>query len=606
MMRKGYAMILMLVSMLVLSSITFVVVSASTRDQQSSRLSSARSEARAQANSALEDFYSRIVTDPEFSQDIMLAQQEPGRRLKYATLYPALSFSTVSATSEIPSDSWSGSKLPIMGLTDSFAPLSSPFGQEPCPTDASKYNFDCYVVKVESSLDVITVTATSRVRCAGNYLKCVTVSLTQRLRKVQYYDFLVSQEYATVDSTGLAPIGSPDYNATVSQITGLTPESSSPQMYDSQCADKKFSIRTSVCMSIAYLGSSIAPDISDKIAGPLYSYDDYIPVCGNPTSSGSSAFTSVTLSGTGYNNTWYNQLCNSGPVTNPTYVSLNYPSLKLPSISGYVPVSTSGTSTATVVNIASPAVMRFNADGKVEVFENNDMQQARSIPYNNTVFVVNDQNSAKRDVSVQGVIKGKVSVVSQGDAAVTGDLKYSCASIDVTCQDFFSLTAVNQVEVWQECNGAASFACLPAQVSCPPQADPCIELPTNTDPSSRVYSRTIHGILVSLKSFVGTPDWYTNINDICPLSAEPVTPPPPSQSCRPTLKFTGSMTSKYQGVFGAYDSSNGQLVGGFYKDFTHDPRLVEQGKYSSILPPYTVSSLQAVWSRVDVVETSTK
>ena len=66
------------------------------------------------------------------------------------------------------------------------------------------------------------------------------------------------------------------------------------------------------------------------------------------------------------------------------------------------------------------------------------------------------------------------------------------------------------------------------------------------------------------------------------------------------------MTSKYQGVFGAYDSNNGQLIGGFYKKFLHDPRLNKQDGNYALLPPYTVNSLVAVWSRLDLVEISTK
>ena len=602
--RQGYAMMLMMVAMLVMSSISFIVISSTARDQESSRLATAKSEARVQASSALEDFFSRVSTDPIFAQDVTLAAQgEISRRTKYNTIYPALVFTSKPSVDANPENSWQGAKLTKMGLEVSSL-SSEPLGSEACPNDDTKYEFDCYALRVESSSTsgILTVTASSRVRCAGNYLKCVTVSLSQRLRKVQYYDFLIAQEYTTVGlAEGLLPPSSPSYPQGLAEVTGVL--NISPAEYEAQCRNIKALNRPPVCMSIAYLGSSATLEISDSIEGPLYTADDYVYVCGNPTGiSGQSAFSSVTLSGPGNSSLWYKQVCQGATPSTPAYVNLNYPVLKLPSNSATSPTALQGLD---VVQVASPAVMVFE-NGGVHVSE-----QGRAFsfqPYDGKVFEVVDQTSTSKDVMVKGTVNGKVSIISRGDAAIVGDLRYACTDYD-SCDDFLSLTTSGSLEIWQECNTSENSACIPVNETCSPQPDrvPCIALTENTSASSRVYERKVDGILVSLNSYIGTPDWYININSMCPLPpAGPVAPPPPVASCRPTLKFTGSMTSKYQGVFGAYDSNNGQLIGGFYKKFLHDPRLNKQDSNYALLPPYTVTSLVAVWTRLDLIEVSTK
>ena len=608
--RQGYAMMLMMVAMLVMSSISFIVISSTARDQESSRLATAKSEARVQASSALEDFFSRVSTDPIFAQDVTLAAQgEISRRMNYQTVYPALAFDSLPPTDVNPGNSWQGAKLTKMGLEVSSV-SSEPLGSEACPNDDTKYEFDCYALRVESSSTsgILTVTASSRVRCAGNYLKCVTVSLSQRLRKVQYYDFLIAQEYTTVGlAEGLLPPSSPSYPQGLAEVTGVL--NISPAEYEAQCRNIKALNRPPVCMSIAYLGSSATLEISDSIDGPLYTADDYVYVCGNPTSiSGKSAFNSVTLSGPGNSSPgnpslWYKQECPGTTPSDPTY-TLNYPVLKLPSNSAIS--STAALQGLDVVQVASPAVMVFENGG---VYVSEQGSDFIFQPYDGKVFEVVDQTSTSKDVMVKGTVNGKVSIISRGDAAIVGDLRYACTDYD-SCDDFLSLTTSGSLEIWQECNTSENSACIPVNETCSqaqPDRVPCIALTENTSASSRVYERKVDGILVSLNSYIGTPDWYININSMCPLPpAGPVAPPPPVASCRPTLKFTGSMTSKYQGVFGAYDSNNGQLIGGFYKKFLHDPRLEKQDSNYALLPPYTVTSLVAVWTRLDLIEVSTK
>jgi len=165
--RRGYAMMLMMVALLVMTSLSVVVMASTTRDYESSRLSTAKAEARLQAASVLEDFFSRVSTDPIFAQDVTLAARgEPGRRTKYQTIYPALSFSTLPSVDAVAENSWAGAKMTKMGLeVSSYS--AQPTGEEPCPNDATKYEWDCFSLTVESSptSDVMTVTATTRVRC---------------------------------------------------------------------------------------------------------------------------------------------------------------------------------------------------------------------------------------------------------------------------------------------------------------------------------------------------------------------------------------------------------------------------------------------------------
>jgi hypothetical protein len=72
-----------------------------------------------------------------------------------------------------------------------------------------------------------------------------------------------------------------------------------------------------------------------------------------------------------------------------------------------------------------------------------------------------------------------------------------------------------------------------------------------------------------------------------------------NSECAQVLKIRGAVATKYQGVYGLYDGTTGEVLGGFIKQFEHDTRSVDDLDF---LPPYLVTPSGLQWIRLQLGE----
>lgn len=606
--RHGYAMALMLVVLMVVTTITVTVVSTAVRDQESSRTTAARAEARLLGLAALEEFAGRIIDDPLLPARAATATAQ--------TVHPALRTTGTGAV-------WARLPMPAARLPEGGVPGTA-VGMDACPAvDASPgptgYDYDCYYLEISDVVGpaanpvAFTVTATVRVRCAGVESRCVYASFQQRLRAAQFYDFVLAQELATLAPEALFPSGSwerlPDGNrgpntdvydryrsacgatalerVDVSFTPSLINVSGEVDASEATFTPDGSSTGIDGCVDIAYQSDR---DGADSVQGPLYTADDYVTVCGTPT------LGDVFVSGPGYLDGAVRRpyrrgsapLCRSGTPTLGAASRVASPYLIQPT-SEFVVTEALARTDSPVVRLAKadadqPIELRFDDSGDFSV-EGSDNDGDES--YGGTIIVVEgDDRWGSVDVLVSGTVSGLVSLVVDGSVVIDGDLVYAssvgCNHVS-TClrqnqQDALSLTATERIEIWQTCGAASSQSCLPGNPS------------IATD-------RTVHGVLTSPQGYVGVPDWQTNTD---------------GERKQGTLRFYGAVASRFQGVYGSYvaDATGLTLLSGFYKSFVHDDRLTrysrqdggDTGELLAGLPPYVVASRLPVWVRLDVAE----
>ena len=633
--RKGYAMSLMLVVMLVMTTITVTLVRTAFDNQSSSRDAAARAESRLYASAVLEEFYARVGSDPTFLRDVLAVDSDTGGVPE--ALHPALRRSTAT------SGAWALLPMPSARL-EGKAP--TPAGSLPC-VERDALRRDCYYLKVyapETAPGVLppslVVEATLRTRCAGTESRCIYSRFQQRLRRTQFFDFALAQELATLAPEALFPAGSFD-EADRDHEAG--PNRDAFLEYRSRCANRRGLARAGVvltsdivtgtsdsstgrfvagdptdiqalsgCVDMAYQSDSDGSG-GDSLNGPLYTADDFITVCGSPR------FSSVYVSGPGWS---------SGSSTRKVY---RVPSD--PGCTGSVAAVTSGSSTGVPMLLQPPALdVLGDAVGSVdsrgvtvsEVLEKTDPDRPSvavfdedivtftnvtvvdgvscrmtggggvECPVDGRVFVLRNprrstgSSSGSTDLHVSGVVAGMVSVVVEGSVAIVDDLVYRGGGLRSNTEDVLTLTATERIEIWQAC------AAVPAGLSAR-RSNACIG--SGSSAATTPVDRRVHAILTSSLGYVGVPDWQTNADS-------------DGVRTQGTLTFFGSVASRYQGVYGAYASAgtvNRTLVSGFYKKFTHDnlSRILGDAAGRKTIEeqlPFFVQTETAVWNRLDVSE----
>lgn len=571
--RGAFAMPLMLVVLMVLTSITVVLVGTSARDVESSRTSAGRTEARLLAASVLEDIYARIRANPQ--EAFTFASNGTFSSTSGFANYKALrTQSTPSVWAVLPTGLRDGSSVDPLGAS------GKSIGSVECPNDFSR---DCFFVRVEnptgaaSRPGAFTVYVGLRLRCGGVESRCVYAAFEQRLRRAQFYDFALAQEYATLAPEALFPAGSWDagkgnesayrsYGSGCSTAASMRPNFTAAytvELGDTDYVSGTFAgtgeeIELSGCIDIAYTSGDNLGEAS------VYSGDEYLSLCGTPS------FSRVYLAGGGAipnssGNAWWKKpdFCDPTVATagNAT-PQFNFPVMALPTA-------------ATLAQVNTASALDRGSAGKPVVVD--------LVSSSNVTVVKGDGNPATLDAVVYGNVSGQKSViVVNGSVAVIGDVKYTNEATDS-----FSLTASERIEIWQSCSGGTGAPAGPStfgdttkgwsnSASCVPGGP---------------ATRTVHGVLTSPAGFIGVPDWLTNFED---------------DRNQATLEFVGSMASKYQGVFGSF-GADGKLLSGFKKNFTHDARFTKFVNGATVapgfaLPPFVVESEVPVWLRLDLSE----
>lgn len=609
--RHAFAMALMLIVLMVLTVTTVTLVGTGVRDQQSARLSAGRGEARLLATSVLEDFFSRLKEDPTGLYDLLASQA--GDALQGSV------FAGYNTTFRRDTQPTKWAVLPSVGRVSQTATTGA-VGTTPCAVD--DFTQDCFYVEIpklerlgpENAPGSFLLRVSLRLRCGGVEARCIYSSFEQRVRRVQFYDFTLANELSTLDPRALFPQGSytnpsnvnhknygiyADYVSKCVKRASLRDRTSPFEVFtgvtnagatDSDAAFAWDGIEPGVlftgCVDVAYTADSSGSAGRRDTFGAdsaIYSKDDWVSVCGSPGLSG------MFLSGSGLLATprspaWSNIMTGfSVPADCPTATppptrELNVPAMSLPSGSDVLAatgvVTPLRTPTGSTPAVGTPQMIDLTGKSGLIVYRG-------------------DNVSSTLDAVIYGTVTGNVSVVVQGSVAVIGNIEYG----NRAANHVLSLTASDRIEIWQSCFGSQNSA----------QPDPAGFLswwdPQRSCIPAEPVDRTINGVLTSPEGYIGVPDWLTNTDYStadCAAGASP---------CRDqgALNFYGSMTSKFQGVFGSFTTTGGttELVSGFFKNFEHDKRLTEltNGLTSNLtLPPYLVETAAPVWVRLDLSE----
>lgn len=614
--RRAFAMALMLIVLMVLTVVTITLVGTGVRDQQSARLSAGRGEARLLATSVLEDFAARLKEDPtglydllgSSAGDLCPAQSGPQTALPCT---PSSVFDGYDRALRRDGQSVKWVVLPSVGRVSQTA-TGGAVGSTTCAVD--DFTQDCFYVEIPAADRLGPANAPGsfmlrvnlRLRCGGVESRCIYSSFEQRVRRVQFYDFALANEFSTLDPKALFPQGSyvdqgnvnhknyAAYNEYVARcvkraasrdrttsfevFTGTTDAKNT----DTAAAFAWDGITPGLpftgCVDVSYTADSSGPGKDTLNDASIYAKDDWISVCGSP------GIGSVFLSGPGRpgSPSWSNGMtgfsvpanCPSS-TTSPAVKELNVPVMSLPS--GSDVLAATGVSSPPALTSGTPQVIDLNGKSGLIVYRG-------------------DNIASTLDAVVYGTVTGNVSVVVQGSVAIIGDVKY--ANRSDTSNQVLSLTASERIEIWQSCFGAND----------PTQPDPA-QFASWWDPQRSCIpaapaDRTVHGVLTSPEGYIGVPDWLTNYDYSSAECAADASLPCRDQA---KLNFYGSMTSKFQGVFGSFTASGGttELVSGFFKNFEHDKRLTRLTNGENLtltLPSYLVESATPVWVRLDLSE----
>lgn len=621
--RKGYAMSLMLVVMLVMTTITVTLVRTAFDNQSSSRTAAARAESRLYATAVLEEFYARVASDREYLGAVLAAINNPAGVPD--ALHPALRPSRASDTGV-----WALLPMPSARLAGQ---KPTPAGSLTCPPGA-ELEHDCYYLKTFAPSNTpgvlpatLIIEVTLRTRCGGVESRCVYSRFQQRLRRTQFFDFALAQELATLAPEALFPAGS-------FETTGPNREAFTE--YRSRCANRRGLARASVALNLdlrtgntdsttgGFVADGDARPITgcvdmayqsdtkggDTLSGPVYTADDFVTVCGSPE------FSSVYVSGPGWgtSRTPYrvpvDAACTGETPTITGNARTGVPMLLQPPAidvldDAAAAVDATGVTVSEVLVKADPdepAAATF--DGSTVTFQNVTISAGRDCrtsgggvvcPVDGHVFVVRNPQASRgsdygsTDLHVSGVVSGMASLVVDGSAAIVDDLVYAGGGARTNTDDVLTLTATERIEIWQACGPVPAGRAARHTNAC---------LGTASSSGADPVDRTVHGILTSSLGYVGVPDWQYNTD-------------PTGVRTQRTLTFFGSVASRYQGVYGAYASagvgSTRALVSGFYKDFTHDnlSRILSSAAGRQTIEeqlPFFVQTETAVWNRLDLSE----
>ncbi len=187
----------------------------------------------------------------------------------------------------------------------------------------------------------------------------------------------------------------------------------------------------------------------------------------------------------------------------------------------------------------------------------------KSLPVNGVIYVQTVPTSSSNpnysacsgtacngDVSVQGTLKGQLTIAAQNDVIITGNLQYNTYPGGT---DVLGLIANNNVAIYHP-----------------------IDDDDENDTGSITNPRVDAAILAIDHSF-----YVQNWKDGDPLGV---------------LTVNGAITQEYRGAVGTFNSSTGNISTGYDKDYNYDTRL----KYLS--PPYFLSPTAAAWSRLSYAE----
>jgi hypothetical protein len=631
--RRGYAQALFLIVLTLLTSLTLLVLSAVDGDLKASHDDVALAQARALAETGLEEFDSTILQTSSTEATLNQLLQRPALQDNSATL-PAL------ATYH----RWSTYQPQGSGLVNRSGGSATGTAQA-CTDNAGRadYTRDCFYIDLDpatttnnlgvgqstTEAPMVLITVISRTRCAGSAEGCTYASLQQRVRNRQLFNYLFYTQFDALDpslyngSGNTANLTAAQANAACAnryaeRQLNTAPSSADRDDYAAALAGGGTAApRDPQCLEVAYQADPSG--YGDVVRGPVFTNDDRIVVCGSP------AFTDpVTVAGSGASSNsrkfWASAKAvratssdvgcnNSRPVDytslqqNPTSPALAGEAsgracapvdctLRLPakSVSGpAVRVATLPQYQLTPVTAGRPVDILIKAPAAGSATSTMTISNARDatgatvsqadipLPSNYLVYVNGDVRISNGATST---LAGKLNVYAEGNLTVAGDVRYCArgASLTNAC-DTSAVTATGfKTRVAKLDADTTDLLVLMAGGSIQ------FTKPDVTGATAGQTQRELDALIVSLERAVWVQEWSTAQSWAGDASPNPV------------LHFYGAMAAKYQGVFGSYNSAFAGITAGYHKDFYFDKRLRNN---LIALPYYPLSPGESNWVRVD-------
>lgn len=385
------AIIVVGIVFLLLASLT-QTVAGTVRD---SRKGIARQEARAIAEAGVEEFFSRLIADPDYL-----------RNGTFATTHPVLS-----------AGGWW-----YFDVDNRLAPCPVGDRRSPCFQLSVNFNPGVQGGAVVESLGS-SYCNTSRSECAGK------VGLRSSVRRRSFLEFLIHADSESLEVAALPAAARAGY----------------PVGCDRQ-ADSTSPPRPAGCVDAAYHGVATSFDVVD---GPIHSNDSRILICGQPRfTSTVEVFTPPRPGAPPPPGTpgspWRPALepgCgrggSSGPVGGTFIIG---PALSLP----FEPRAGHPDPFVRAQTIAAAGNNPVSLAGDHDIVLDNDSMRidggaTQDFPDSGVVFIGGN-------ASVKGRIDGRLSIVAGGNITVTDDVVYACSGLGATpfpanCDDALGLNA---------------------------------------------------------------------------------------------------------------------------------------------------------------------
>lgn len=579
-----FVMVLMTISSLVLVSFM-----ASTQDIAESQNAKDNGVTRAIGQDALSRFYAEFTTNEEFRADVIASKYDS---TPFRSLDAVPFIDLTKASSSLPAlggecdYTLDGSAcVKISVALQFYDPTNSGVGEE-LAGEAAKGNPVVTPQAIAVRADVFGQCPSGELSSTG----CkIYGSFTQRIIPSQFYKYAFYNQYSVLD-----PTDSDVYKTPQSQMSA-----------QAKCGDK-YGVRVNnkttsgipnspraanECIEIAYQADPSATSgsraLRDVINGPLFSNDDYVLTCNSPRFEGGVYVnpTRVANPAKAGSALVYKAASASGcvPSATPEFnASIQENGKHLISLDTRMPNAANYTKLADALARAGQAtVIESPTTTEVEIVADGTLKVARvKINGSTTVTqVINNFLYIKGNATVKGESSASLSVYASGTLEIVGDVTRQYCAVPAPgsttadpCPTVIGLAAGGPVNIRQTATHSQDPNCPVSKLL----ADCGNATAANTP-------LKVQAILISLDSTVRVPGWGTYRWDSVDA---------------PTLEFYGAIATKYQGVFGGYDQSYGNLISGFRKDFRFDRRLSE----GSVNVPFLPSPISGDWSRLDFSE----
>jgi hypothetical protein len=506
---------LFLVVLTVLTSTVVMLLGTAASESKNSYRQEQLTAAKLTGMSAIDSFYARLQTVPDFPE----------------VTSPAASRQDVNPT---------GSPTPWFKLKDGVVTA--------CVDETEP----CYQLQTDltqgSRKKIMEVVAKVRYYCRGG--TCSYAYFNQRLRAWQFTDFLFYTQYNVISPGFYSQY--PNYFA------------ASNRNEPDRCA-KPYSERVlanlsdTECPMIAYTGD-------DVIRGPVYTADNFVLVCPNGRGNVQQIFPEPASKvyslpvGSDYPVRSANEASLRGDLGCNSLSPLRWGisatfSLRMP------PTRTTFAQ--------AEAVSRFDlpADA-VLTFNGRDINSVSSRGPERLVLTDGDVVTVDGNATINGgTFEGRVSLFVKNKVTVKDSLTYTGPIRDGAGNPTGSVLGIN----------AGGDIVLEARRLARNSS-------TNSCPTGPGNDFELDAILISLGGTV----YADNMNRTLTNS-----------ECAQVLKIRGAVATKYQGVYGLYDGTTGEVLGGFIKQFEHDTRSVDDLDF---LPPYLVTPSGLQWIRLQLGE----